>query len=65
MPDLPNGMLEMIAVVLFCAVAVTFVHQKVGAAPVGEVEHVVVASQLSGTDRNPAELAIKDMLLHD
>lgn len=64
-----SGLLESIAVGLFCIVALAAIHRKDGDAPVCQAERVAIGPQRAATPLRPVgaglEAEIKDMLLHD
>jgi hypothetical protein len=64
-----SGLLESIAVGLFCIVALTAIYRKDGATPIRHAEHVAIASRPAAIPVHPVdagiEAAIKEMRLHD
>jgi hypothetical protein len=64
-----SGLLESLAVGLFCMVALAAVHRKDGDARVCQAERVALAPQRAATPVHPGDAAmeaeIRDMLLHD
>ena len=64
-----SGLLESLAVGLFCIVALAAIHRKDGDAPVCQAERVAMGPQRAATPVHPVdtgiEAEIRDMLLHD
>ncbi|MDB5517553.1 MAG: hypothetical protein JWQ17_4311 [Tardiphaga sp.] len=64
-----SGLLETLAVGLFCIVALAAIHRKDGDAPACQAERAATGPRRAATPVHrgdaPIETEIKDMLLHD
>jgi hypothetical protein len=64
-----SGLLESLAVTLFCIVALAAIHRNDSDAPVCQAERVAIGLQRAATPVHPVdtgiEAEIKDMLRHD
>jgi hypothetical protein len=69
MQSYSSGLLESLAVGLFCLVVLAAIHRKDGDAPACQAERVAVAPRSAAAPVHPVdpviEAVIKDMLLHD